>query len=142
MFVLLGEPYKNAEYHWWYTRLRFRTLFTISFLLSGKKIFSLLRIAICISVEENSVSFYITKDIFTVASQTFSIFAFIYSFYFCIFMYVFFILFLSFHGFPWYFNPLSAKPTKWSNTLKQFSGSSRRIVWVCLTTLCGWRLKG
>ena len=25
-------------------------------------------------------------------------------------------------------NPLSANPTKWSNTLKQFVGSSRRIV--------------
>ena len=29
-------------------------------------------------------------------------------------------------------NPLSANPTKWSNTLKQFVGNSRRIVWVCL----------
>ena len=26
------------------------------------------------------------------------------------------------------FNPLSANPTKWSNTLKQFIGKSRRIV--------------
>ena len=25
------------------------------------------------------------------------------------------------------FNPLSANPTKWSNTLKQFVGKSRRI---------------
>ena len=25
-------------------------------------------------------------------------------------------------------NPLSANPTKWSNTLKQFVGKSRRIV--------------
>ena len=40
------------------------------------------------------------------------------------------------------FNPLSASPTKWSNTLKQFAGKSRRIVWVCLTILLGWHLKG
>ena len=26
------------------------------------------------------------------------------------------------------FNPLSAKPTKWSNTLKQFAGKSGRFV--------------
>ena len=39
-------------------------------------------------------------------------------------------------------NPLSANPTKWSNTLKQFVGESRWIVWVCLTILWGWRLKG
>ena len=38
-------------------------------------------------------------------------------------------------------NPLSANPTKWSNTLKQFVGNSRRIVWVCLTILWGWRFK-
>ena len=31
------------------------------------------------------------------------------------------------------FNPLSANPTKWSNTIKQFVSNSRRIVWVCLT---------
>ena len=34
-------------------------------------------------------------------------------------------------------NSLSANPTKWSNTFKQF----RRIVWVCLTILWGWHLK-
>ena len=28
------------------------------------------------------------------------------------------------------FNPLSANPSKWSNTLKQFVGCCRRIVWV------------
>ena len=38
-------------------------------------------------------------------------------------------------------NPLSANPTKWSNALKQFVDKSRRIVWVCLTILSGWRLK-
>ena len=32
------------------------------------------------------------------------------------------------------FNHLNAIPTKWSNTLKH--------VWVCLTILRGWRLKG
>ena len=37
-------------------------------------------------------------------------------------------------------NPLSANPTKWPNTLKQFVGCSRRIFWVCLTILWGWRL--
>ena len=40
------------------------------------------------------------------------------------------------------FNPLSVSPSKWSNTLKQFIGNSRRIVWVCLTILWVWRLKG
>ena len=40
------------------------------------------------------------------------------------------------------FDPLSANPTKWSITLKQFFGNSRQIVWVCLTILLGWRLKG
>ena len=39
-------------------------------------------------------------------------------------------------------NALSAKPTKWPNTLKQFVGNSRRIVWVYLTILWDWRLKG
>ena len=39
------------------------------------------------------------------------------------------------------FKPLSANPTKWSNTLKQFVGKSRQIIWACLTILCGWRLK-
>ena len=41
-----------------------------------------------------------------------------------------------------HFNPFSANPSKWSNTLKQFVGFCRRIVWVCLTTLWGWRLNG
>ena len=40
------------------------------------------------------------------------------------------------------FNPLNVNPTKWSSTLKQFLGKSRRIVWVCLTILWDWRLKG
>ena len=39
-------------------------------------------------------------------------------------------------------NPLSAKHTKWSKTLKQFVGCCRQIIWVCLTILWGWRLKG
>ena len=39
-------------------------------------------------------------------------------------------------------NPLSAKLTKWSNTLKQFVGCCWPTVWVCLTILWGWRLKG
>ena len=34
--------------------------------------------------------------------------------------------------------PLSANPTKWSNTLKQFFGYCRRIIWLCLTVLWGW----
>ena len=46
----------------------------------------------------------------------------------------------------WYFlvssNTSSANPTKWSNRLKQFVSNSRRIFWVCLTILWGWRLKG
>ena len=40
------------------------------------------------------------------------------------------------------FNPLSANPTKWSNTLKQFVGNCQWIVWVNLTILWGKRLKG
>ena len=39
-------------------------------------------------------------------------------------------------------NPLNANPIKWSNKLKQFVGNSRLIVWVCLTILWGWHLKG
>ena len=39
-------------------------------------------------------------------------------------------------------NPLSANPTKWSNTLKQFVGKTWRIVWVCSTILWCWHLKG
>ena len=38
-------------------------------------------------------------------------------------------------------NTLSANPTKWLNTLKQFVGCCRQIVWVCLNISCGWRLK-
>ena len=38
--------------------------------------------------------------------------------------------------------PLGASTTEWSNTLKQFVGFCRRIVWVCLTLLWDWRLKG
>ena len=34
-------------------------------------------------------------------------------------------------------NPLSANPTKWSNTLKQFVGKSQQIVSVCLIILWG-----
>ena len=34
--------------------------------------------------------------------------------------------------------PLCTYPTKWSDTLKQFS---QLIAWVCLTILWGWRLK-
>ena len=36
---------------------------------------------------------------------------------------------------------LSANPTKWSITLKQFVDCCRRMVWVCLTILWGWRIK-
>ena len=39
-------------------------------------------------------------------------------------------------------NHLSINPTKWSNSLKQFVDCCRRIVWVSLTILWGWRLKG
>ena len=37
---------------------------------------------------------------------------------------------------------LSANSTKGSNTLKQFVGCCRRIIWVGLTILWGWYLKG
>ena len=40
------------------------------------------------------------------------------------------------------FNPLTANFAKWSNTLKQFVGFCRRIVWVGLTILWVWCLKG
>ena len=40
------------------------------------------------------------------------------------------------------FNPLSTNLTTWSNTLKQFVGSSRRIILVCLVILWGWHLQG
>ena len=39
------------------------------------------------------------------------------------------------------FNPSSANPIKWLNTLKIFVGNSRRIVWVKHTILWGWHLK-
>ena len=39
-------------------------------------------------------------------------------------------------------NPLTTNRTKWSNTLKQFVGNSWRIVWVFLTILWVWCLKG
>ena len=39
-------------------------------------------------------------------------------------------------------NPLSANPTKWSHTFKQFADKSWQIVWACLIVLWGWRLKG
>ena len=38
------------------------------------------------------------------------------------------------------FNLLSTNPTKWSNTPNS-SANCRQIVWVCLTILCGCRLK-
>ena len=38
--------------------------------------------------------------------------------------------------------PLSANPTKCSNTFKQFVGNNRRVVAVYLTILWGWCLKG
>ena len=40
------------------------------------------------------------------------------------------------------FNTLSANPTKWWNTLKQFVGFCEQIVWVYLTILWCPRLKG
>ena len=43
--------------------------------------------------------------------------------------------FISNKHLSWIFNPLSAIPTKWSNTLKPFVGNSRRMVWVCLIIL-------
>ena len=39
-------------------------------------------------------------------------------------------------------NNLSSKTTKWAKTLKHFLGYCRRIVWVCLTILWDWCLKG
>ena len=41
-----------------------------------------------------------------------------------------------------YFHSLNSNSSKWSNTLKQFVGCCRRIVWVCLTILWSWHLKG
>ena len=39
------------------------------------------------------------------------------------------------------FNPLSANPTKWSNTLKQFVGFSRRIILSVFDHFVGFHLK-
>ena len=39
-------------------------------------------------------------------------------------------------------NPLTASPTKWSNTLKQFAGSSRRIVLSVFVHFVGLALEG
>ena len=51
---------------------------------------------------------------------------------------------LSWNGLIWNskgaVNPLSANPTKWSNTRKQFVGCCRQIVWMGMTILWGWRL--
>ena len=41
----------------------------------------------------------------------------------------------------YHFIPLSANPTKWSNTLKQFAGNFPTN-WECLTILWGWSLNG
>ena len=49
-------------------------------------------------------------------------------------------MFVLFYKFS--FTPFRTNPTKWSNTLKQFIGNSQWIVWVCLTIVWGWRLKG
>ena len=38
--------------------------------------------------------------------------------------------------------PSSVNPTKWSVTLKQFVGCCRQLIWVSLTVLWSWRLKG
>ena len=38
-------------------------------------------------------------------------------------------------------NHLSANPTKWSNTLKQFVDNNGRVVWIYLTILWDWRLR-
>ena len=52
-------------------------------------------------------------------------------------------IFVVFIGITLNLNPLRANLTKWSNTLKQFVGKSRRIVWVCLTILWRWQaIKG
>ena len=41
-----------------------------------------------------------------------------------------------------FFNHLSANPTKWSNTFKQFVGCEWQIVWVCYYHFAGLALKG
>ena len=41
----------------------------------------------------------------------------------------------------WNINPVSANPTKWSNTLKQFVSNSRRIAWM-FDHFVGLKLKG
>ena len=42
----------------------------------------------------------------------------------------------------WKINPLSVNLTNWSNTLKRLVGCCWRTVWVCLTILLDWHLKG
>ena len=43
---------------------------------------------------------------------------------------------------PMLFYVSASAPQKGSNTLTQFVSSCRRILWVCLIILCGWRIKG
>ena len=40
-----------------------------------------------------------------------------------------------------FFELFKHQPHKWLNTLKKFVSNGRRIFWVCLTILLGWRLK-
>ena len=46
-----------------------------------------------------------------------------------------------FHHINFQVNPLSANPTKWSNTFKLFVANCERITLVCLNILWGWRLR-
>ena len=45
-------------------------------------------------------------------------------------------------NFKHFINPASLNPTKWLNTFKQFFCKSWWIVWVYLTNLWDWRLRG
>ena len=63
-------------------------------------------------------------------------------FYSLIYFYLLLYLYLYIFNFFLGVNSLSANPIKWSNTLKQFVNCFRGIIWVCLTFLWCWRLKG
>ena len=52
------------------------------------------------------------------------------------------LFFFLFFFFQLSFNPLNAKFTKWSTHSNNSSANWRRIVWVCLSILWDWRLKG
>ena len=56
--------------------------------------------------------------------------------------FLFILKIITHHDFISEFNPLSANPTKWPNTLKQFVGKLPTNCWVCMAILLILRFKG